>query len=549
MHTCSMGSRNASNNLFRDRLPSARHALACLTVLLVCGPLLADSILREDKPASPPLERIEAERYAYRLIEIIERIRKKYVRPVPRAELANAALEALYRAAQVPIPATLHARVLQAADNHEKLYRLLVGIREDLGNPESVRGVQALLVGIQGLTQALDPFSVVATGTELERTDSQLVQHRGIGLELQVNATSGPLVIKAVAPGGPAQKAGLRPGDRITHIDGQVISNSLVSPAELPPNKAVRLRLYRPSTHASWNVALRPEIFRPETVLGVMRGPNNSWDYFLDHDRRIAQVRLGSLEHGTAEELARVLSELTEAGMRGLILDLRWSPGGYLPEARYIADLFIAGYFLPHFVLPAPGNLFAVANLVLNEYPKNAAVIYRERGIDDHHPPMDPGFIQFPMVVLVNDKTSGGAELIAAVLQDNLRAKIVGQRTRGKASVQEILSFQQDLDVSGALPPGTLKLTTGILIRPSGRNLHRFANSKPADDWGVRPDPGLDFRVSPDLERQLHAWWQLQDLRPGTSNECLPLDDPVSDPQRQAALQVLMDELIMNPRR
>src|SRR5262249_51873575 len=156
---------------------------------------------------------------------------------------------------------------------------------------------------------------------------------------------------------------------------------------------------------------------------------------------------------------------------------------------------------------------------------------------------MEPGFIGFPVVVLINAETSGGAELIAAVLQDNLRAKIAGQRSRGKASVQIVLSLQRDLDLKGLYPRAALKLSTGMLIRPNGRNLHRFADSKAKDDWGVRPDARLDFRVSGDLSRQLREWWQLQDLRPGTSNESLPLDDPVADPQRQAALQVLIDLL------
>src|SRR5262249_33767204 len=149
----------------------------------------------------------------------------------------------------------------------------------------------------------------------------------------------------------------LRPGDQITHIDGQLATGSFASSAHPLPERTVQLEVYRPSTQASWKVALKPANFRPESVLGVIRGPDNSWDYFLDRERRIAHVRIGSLERSTAEDLARILFELTEAGMRGLILDLRWSPGGYLDQARAVADLFIAGYLLPRLVLPLPGNL------------------------------------------------------------------------------------------------------------------------------------------------------------------------------------------------
>src|SRR5438552_1224113 len=250
-----------------------------------------------------------------------------------------------------------------------------------------------------------------------------------------------------------------------------------------------------------------------------MRGPDNSWDYFLDHQRRIAHVRIGFLDYGTSAELARVLSELTAAGMRGLILDLRWSPGGYLHEALQAADLFIAGYVQPHLVLPMPGNLLGMADLLLADYPKSVTVVYRNGGIDDHHTPAELGFTHFPIVVLINAETSGGAELIASVLQDNARARIAGQRSRGKGSVQTILGLQEHLDVKEPLPRAALKLTNGMISRPSGRNLHRFPDSKSTDDWGVIPDPKLAFRVSAEFSRQLYDWWQLQDLRPGTSNE------------------------------
>jgi carboxyl-terminal processing protease len=321
------------------------------------------------------------------------------------------------------------------------------------------------------------------------------------------------------------------------------MTGALANPEQLFQQKAVDLTIYRPSTHASWKATLKPENFRAETVLGVMRGPDNTWDYFLDHHRRIAQVRIGFLDNGTAAELARVLSELRAEGMRGLILDLRWSPGGYLHEALQAADLFIAGYVEPHLVLPRPGNLLGMADLLLADYPKSARVVYRNGGVEDHHTPPEVGFVHFPIVVLINAETSGGAELIASVLQDNARAKIAGQRSRGKGSVQKSEPLYSILDPKGPVPQAALRLSEGMLIRPNRKNLHRFADSKWTDDWGVRPDPNLEFRVSADLGRQLHEWWQLQDLRPGTSDECLPLDDPVTDPQRQAALQVLIDML------
>src|SRR5262249_47008187 len=138
-------------------------------------------------------------------------------------------------------------------------------------------------------------------------------------------------------------------------------------------------------------------------------------------------------------------------------------------------------------------------------------------------------FLDFPLVVLVNHDTSGGAELIAAALQDHRRAVVVGQRTRGKASVQTPLP----VGVTGV----GFKLTSGTFHRPSGKNLHRFEDGKPGDEWGVTPDE--DCRLSPELGRRLQQWWGLYSLRPASSRERLALDDPRADPQRLIAQEVL----------
>jgi carboxyl-terminal processing protease len=166
---------------------------------------------------------------------------------------------------------------------------------------------------------------------------------------------------------------------------------------------------------------------------------------------------------------------------------------------------------------------------------RHAEVVYRSAPDQwDEH--ASDSFSTFPMIVLVNGETTGGGEMIAAVLQDNKRAYIFGQRTRGKGSVQKFVDLGPATLMRYPLPSTSLKLTNGYLIRPNGKNLNRFPESKPRDDWGVRPDPGLEFRTSPLLSKKLHEWYDLQSLRPGTSSDSLPLDDPDADPLRQAAL-------------
>src|SRR5262249_5673621 len=147
-----------------------------------------------------------------------------------------------------------------------------------------------------------------------------------------------------------------------------------------------------------------------------------------------------------------------------------------------------------------------------------ASVKSRGQGDDTYRSVRDESkILDLPVVVLVGPETSGGAELIAAALQDNGRATVAGQRTRGKASIQTMSGLP--------VPKIGLKLTSGTFYRPSGKNLHRFPDSKPGDDWGVRPEPKLEFRASAELNRQLREWWELQTLRPGSSREALPLDD------------------------
>jgi carboxyl-terminal processing protease len=350
-------------------------------------------------------------------------------------------------------------------------------------------------------------------------------QQTGVGIEFVDNAGVGPLRIKGILPGSPAQARGLRPGDVVTRLNQfsvqelpleEVVASLRADPpagavvrASAQAGTAVTLTVERSGWKEPRKVLLEPTNFQPETVLSARRLEDNSWDYLFDHKNKVGLIRLGGLGNTTAYDTRQALERLKRAGMRGLVLDLRWCPGGYLREAANTAALF------------------------LGEAP--LATIRTREGEQKLASEAGNKFTDFPLVVLVNGETSGGAELIAAALQDNKRAVVVGQRTVGKASIQTVLP----LNVNGC----GLKLTTGTFVRPSGANLNRERDSRPADDWGVRPDPGMDERTSADLGRRLGEWWQLQTLRPGTSDEALPLDDPEADPQLTAAVRAVLAKL------
>jgi len=241
----------------------------------------------------------------------------------------------------------------------------------------------------------------------------------------------------------------------------------------------------------------------------VQRHVDNSWEFLIDRQQRIAHVRIETLNKGTATELADVLERLQANQLKGLILDLRWSPGGLFDEARDIAGLFLGDQLI-------------------------ASKRVRDR-VEKFHNTQSTRFVKLPLVVLINGQTSGGSELIAAALQDHKRAAIAGQRSVGKASVQQALY----IDIPGA----SLKLTEGEFVRPSGKNLQHRPDSGPRDDWGIRPDAALECRLSPQLTRELKEQWDMQTLRPGDDNKVLPLDDPKNHPQRQLALDYLVRRL------
>jgi carboxyl-terminal processing protease len=470
---------------------------------------------------APGLDPIEAQNFAGDLATyVIEPLVTKYIRPLTPADVATAALAGLYEASRVSAPGTLHSELEHAASEQE-LLRVIARHRDHLGDVEVLKGHRALLVGLQAALRLLDPFSGIASSDELTKNLGD-GSEQGVGVELEDHSGNGPAVIRAVAPGGPAQRKGIRPRDILIAIDGKPTRGVSTSELQLrlghgPGNAAairtgkIDLTLQRPGINRLRQLAVEPENFRPESVLGVHRKADNSWSYWIPGQDRVAHVRLANLATGSYQELHQVIESLQQEGLRGLILDLRWCPGGYLKESEYAAGLFLAHG--------------TIATVVERDPRHNERFVAENLGT----------IVKAPMAVLINGDSSGGAELVAAALQDNKRAIVIGQRTRGKASVQRVLPLP--------VPGAGLKLTSGTFNRPSGKNLHRFPEHKPTDDWGVCPDPGQECPVSRELSQLLRDWWLAQTLRPGASNEALPLDDPGADPQREAALQALKQVL------
>jgi carboxyl-terminal processing protease len=506
-------------------------AVSILCCLATLGTLCAQINWGRQPPGR--LVRQRAPDYAANVLYAMQLIEEGYVRPVSGADLLAAALRGLYAAAGESPPSSLREEANKAKKD-EDARALLERTRRRPGIATRLTDGEAFLASCRAMAAVLDPYSEVYEDNGITwHLASGRLDNNGSGIDLEDSGGTGPVRIKEVHPGSPAQKSGLRPGDRITAIDGKRLEKETAADAlrllnggsltnlttitfggvtkELLAGSKVRVEYERDGKPSPQQIPLEVKEFRAETVYGVQRSDDNLWSYWIDRQSKIAQVRIGPIMKDTAEELRDVLSHLQGDGMRGLLLDLRWCPGGLLTEAVGVAELFLG-----------ERRIYTVKGRAVD-----AQVEMDGRKAGD--------FQDLPLLLLVNDQTSGGGELIAAAIQDHKRAAIAGQRTKGKASIQ----------ILRALPsPGAhLKMTNAIFIRPSGKNLNRFPDSSPKDDWGVRPDPGLEFRVSANLNQQLREWWLLQTLRPGPSRERLPLDDSSADPQRQFALQALRERI------
>jgi carboxyl-terminal processing protease len=434
-------------------------------------------------------------------------------------------------------------RDLQATKSEHEQFDLVKQARAAVHGAPGLDNGRDLLLAVSSLTSVLDPYSVLLPSGVLNGTTTS----NSYGFEFEGEAQAAPsrrrsgrirgeppptddseqtgvpplpFRVLSVKPGSPAQKAGLRPGDIVREINGIAADTDGAAKAFAALHGAGadkskpgvhHLLVDRAGRSEPLRLRLERTDFIPESLFGVARDRDNAWDYWLDRDRRIAYVRLGAIENDSGDRLQEILHELRD--VRGLVFDLRWCPGGYIDSATQIASTFLDSGVVARMKYRNP------------ERGSNTTI------------QADGGLVRFkagdyPVLVLVNGETIGGGELIAAALKDNGRAVLAGTRTFGKATIQWPLSVP-------GLPGYSFKITGGAYTRPNGKNLQRFSDSRPEDDWGLRPDTGYEIPMSVELSRKLKEMHVLYALRPGESRESMDLDDPGADPQRVRALKLI----------
>jgi carboxyl-terminal processing protease len=403
-------------------------------------------------------------------------------------------------------------------DDYLRLFKLFADAFDqvDRNYVKEVDRRRLMEAAIRGMLSELDPYSGYISPQQLQAFKSGVEAEFG-GVGVQVTVESGHLVVISPLVGSPAYRAGVAAGDRILEIDGRSADGITVDEAvrrmQGRIGDPVVLKIKHPQASDAETLNLRRELIRMETVMGDVRLPNDQWKWMYDEEKKLGYIRVNAFGRHTAEELRKALEDLTKQQLRGLVLDLRFNPGGLLPAAIEVADLFVSS-----------------GRIVSTEGRNTKTKTWDAR---------EPGtFSRFPMAVLVNRYSASASEIVAACLQDHARAVIVGERTWGKGSVQNVV----DLEDGASL----LKLTTADYHRPSGKNIHRYPDSTEKDTWGVVPNEGFQVALS------RAEMTQLTDLRRAKDVVRKPAESPSSpapaapafvDRQLQKALEYLSQHM------
>ncbi len=310
---------------------------------------------------------------------------------------------------------------------------------------------------IDGMLQGLDPFSNYIPEDELaEFNKSTRGKFGGIGI--QIGMRRGLLAVISPLEDTPAYAAGVLAGDIIMEIDGKSTDGIRLDEAVKiltgDPGTKVTIKV-RHMTGGIEEISITRAMIEVHTVKGTRRDENNEWVYMLDDEKKIGYVRLTSFVENSVPDIRKALDALEKTGMKALILDLRFDPGGILKTAIEMADLFL------------PEGVIVKTKGRTTPYWEATAT---KAGTLPY----------FPMVVLVNQFSASASEIVSGALQDHHRAIIIGERTFGKGSVQNVIPLRGE--------ESALKLTTSKYYLPSGRNIHRDDDMTEDDEWGVVPD-------------------------------------------------------------
>ncbi len=399
------------------------------------------------------------------------------------------------------------------AKDVDRVERLIALIQSTHLEGHLVEREDLLSAALDGMLRSIDPHSGYMPPKAYESFEQDLqAEYGGIGAYVGVDRSDNLFTITQPIYDGPAYKAGLRTDDKIVRIEDWPTFENGVSKDQ---DEIIRRLKGKPGTTVRlyvWQRGMDPALIdRPseemavEVVRAMITIPPLKADLLPGG---IGLVELSTFSNVASQQLASTLREMVATGVSGIVLDLRNNPGGLLREARNVADLFL---------------------------PKDKLVVKTESRIEapellhTRTPPLVPE--DLPVVVLVNRFSASASEIVAGALQDHGRATIVGQRSFGKGSVQNLITMPgerddefrdenrnnrhddwerltRDWNQDGKFDfAPRVKLTIARYVLPSGRSIHREF-----DKDGNQTSPG---GVEPDHDVQPARWdtWRLEEAR------------------------------------
>lgn len=394
-------------------------------------------------------------------------------------------------------------------DENYEFYRVLVDALDHIEKSyvEPVDRKKLLEGALQGMIKNLDPYSAYIGPDHFKQFEKTTQGHFG-GIGIQIGMQSRQLTVISPLAGTPAYRAGIRAGDRIIEIEGEstedISLDEAVGKLMGKEGTDVTITVVHDGEAESRKLTLTREEIKIESILGDSRKPDDTWQWIIDQDNKIAYIRISSFISSTAGDLDKAIRQAKEQGMTGLVLDLRTNPGGLLTSAIEVSDMLLK-----------EGRIVSTKGRNTRDRPWNASG--------------DAVHTDFPMVVLVNHFSASASEILAAALQDNGRAKVVGERTWGKGSVQNVIPLE---DGNSAL-----KLTTAEYHRPNGHNIHKREKAKDTDEWGVMPDEGFKVEFTPPEMQQYLIWRHKRDVIKPKSNDLTE-----SKPDEKASTDQFVDK-------
>lgn len=312
-------------------------------------------------------------------------------------------------------------------------------IQDEYLYEDNINSDAAAYAAAAAMMQSLgDPYSIFMKPVDSREFQSQF-DGSVTGIGAQVEYVDGFLTIVTPLPGSPAEKAGLQPSDQILSADGVSIVNigfyDAVEKIRGPKGTSVKLRIRRSGSEFDVTVE-RAAVVVPEVDI--------SWQ------GKVAVVKILQFGTTTDTKLRGVMMKIEEQKPQGIILDLRNNPGGLLHAADQVVSNFVP-----------------LGTTVAQIRSKNSL----RNETTDQQPTVDAAT---PLVVLVNGGSASASEIVAGALQDTKRATLVGQKTFGKGTVQEVLQFNDQ---------SAIKMTVAEWLTPNGRHINKL---------GIEPDIAVE---------------------------------------------------------